>query len=240
MSTTAYLPIGSSAEGLRNRGAGADPMLPDVKSKDQSTVSVIDDDVHMRTSLAWLLEAAGRVVETHANAEDFLASFDPEQVGCLIVDLRLPGMSGIALLQELVSRGSSLPMILLTGYGEARTAVQALKLGAFDFIEKPFDMSLLDRVQKAVAYHEMVSRSHQRRAQERKRLDGLTSREREVMNLVVQGRPNKVIASDLGVSEKTIEVHRSRVMHKLNVQSVADLVRLDISVRGIRLEQIAG
>lgn len=212
-------------------------MTPEAKQKKQATVTIIDDDVPMRTSLAWLVEAAGRAVETHSNAEDFLATYDPEQVGCLIVDLRLPGMSGLALLKELVSRGSSLPMILLTGYGETRTAVQALKLGAFDFVEKPFDMSLLDRVQRAIEYHELVFQHLQQREHERKRLDGLTSREREVMELVVEGRANKVIALELGVSEKTVEVHRSRVMHKLQVQSLADLVRLDISVRGIRFEQ---
>ena len=215
------------------------PMTGEPRQKKKPIVSVIDDDVSMRTSLAWLLESAGRVVEMHSSAEDFLAVYDPEQVGCLIVDLRLPGMSGIALLQELISRESSLPMILLTGHGETRTAVQALKLGAFDFIEKPFDVSLLDRVHGAVEYHEMVFQLHQKREHERKRLDGLTYREREVMELVVEGRPNKVIALELGLSEKTVEVHRSRVMHKLQVHSVADLVRLDISVRGLRLEQIA-
>jgi two-component system, LuxR family, response regulator FixJ len=213
-------------------------MTRESKQKKQPTVSIIDDDVPMRTSLAWLLESAGRVVETYSSAEDFLATYDPEQVGCLVVDLRLPGMSGLALLQELVSRQSSLPMILLTGYGEASTAVQALKLGAFDFIEKPFDTSLLDRVHRAVEYHELVFHLHQQREHERKRLKGLTSREREVMELVVDGLANKVIALELGVSEKTVEVHRSRVMHKLQVNSVADLVRLDISVRGLRTEHI--
>lgn len=213
-------------------------MKIELEKQKEPIVSIVDDDAAMRTSLAWLIEAAGRTVEPYPNAEDFLASHDPQQVGCLIADLRLPGISGIALLQELVARRSSLPMILLTGYGETRTAVQALKLGAFDFIEKPFDMSLLDRVQRAIEYHELVFRLHQQREHERKRLDGLTSREREVMELVVEGRANKVIALELGVSEKTVEVHRSRVMHKLQVQSVADLVRLDISVRGIRLEQL--
>jgi two-component system, LuxR family, response regulator FixJ len=213
-------------------------MTREPRQRKQPTVSIIDDDIPMRTSLAWLLESAGRVVDTHSSAEDFLATHDPEQVGCLIADLRLPGMSGLALLQELVARKSSLPMILLTGYGETRTAVQALKLGAFDFIEKPFDMSLLDRVHRAVEYHELVFQLHQRREHERTRLKGLTSREREVMELVVEGLANKVIAQELGVSEKTVEVHRSRVMHKLRVNSVADLVRLDISVHGLRLEQI--
>jgi FixJ family two-component response regulator len=214
-------------------------MLSEGKRKVHATVTIIDDDVAMRTSLAWLIESAGRPVETYTTAEEFLAEYTSDQVGCLIVDLRLPGMSGIALLRELVSRGSSMPTILLTGYGETGTAVQALKLGAFDFIEKPFDMSLLDRVDKAVEYHERMFRLNQQRAAECKRLDELTNREREVMELVVEGRANKVIASNLGLSEKTVEVHRSRVMHKLNVQSVADLVRLDISVRGIRLEPIA-
>jgi len=192
-----------------------DAILPDAGGKNQPLVSIIDDDVPVRTSLAWLIESAGRAVGTHASAEEFLTGFDPEQVGCLIVDLRLPGMSGIALLQELVSRKSSLPMILLTGYGEARTAVQALKLGAFDFIEKPFDMSLLDRVQGAVEYHELLFRLNQQRTRERQRVDSLTGREPEVMDLVVEGRANKVIAWELGVSEKTVEVHWSRVMHKL-------------------------
>ena len=239
MTTTAPLPVNSSAAGMRGQIEGGDRILSDGKQKVHATVTIIDDDVAMRTSLAWLIESAGRPVETYATAEEFLVEYAPDQVGCLIVDLRLPGMSGVALLRELVSRGSSIPMILLTGYGETGTAVQALKLGAFDFIEKPFDMSLLDRVHKAIEHHERVFRLNQQRAEERKRLDELTNREREVMELVVEGRANKVIALDLGLSEKTVEVHRSRVMHKLNVQSVADLVRLDIAVRGFRWEQFA-
>jgi FixJ family two-component response regulator len=213
-------------------------MTPEAREKTQPTVYIIDDDAHVGTSLAWLLESAGRIVEMHASAEAFLAGYDAGRVGCLITDLRLPGMSGIALLQELASRGATLPIILLTGYGETRTAVQALKLGAFDFIEKPYDMSLLDQVHRAIEYHELVFRLQQQRERERKRIDGLTSREREVMELVVEGYANKVIAQELDISEKTVEVHRSRVMHKLNVSSVADLVRLDISVRGIRQEQL--
>jgi FixJ family two-component response regulator len=214
-------------------------MTREIAEKTPPTVYVIDDDTRGGTSLAWLLESAGRVVEMYASAEAFLSSYDAGKVGCLITDLRLPGMSGIALLQELASRGSTLPVILLTGYGETRTAVQALKLGAFDFIEKPYDMSLLDQVQRAIEFHQRAFGLHLQRERGRKRIDGLTSREREVMQLVVEGCANKVIASELGVSEKTVEVHRSRVMHKLNVRSVADLVRLDISVRGIGLEQLA-
>jgi FixJ family two-component response regulator len=198
-----------------------------------------DDDAHARASLAWMLESSGRAVELHASAEEFLLAYDAEKVGCLIADLRLPGMSGIALLEELVSRRSTLPVILLTPFGETRTAVQALRLGAFDFVEGPLDTSLLDRVQRAIEYHELLCRFQQQQERERKRLDGLTNREREVMELVVQGLSNNVIALELGVSEKTVVVHRSRVMHKLNVKSVADLVRLDTSIRGIRREQIS-
>jgi FixJ family two-component response regulator/DNA-binding transcriptional ArsR family regulator len=209
------------------------------QSEKQPTVFIIDDDAHARASLAWMLESSGRAVELHASAEEFLLAYDAEKVGCLIADLRLPGMSGIALLEELVSRRSTLPVILLTPFGETRTAVQALRLGAFDFVEGPLDTSLLDRVQRAIEYHELLCRFQQQQERERKRLDGLTNREREVMELVVQGLSNNVIALELGVSEKTVVVHRSRVMHKLNVKSVADLVRLDTSIRGIRREQIS-
>ena len=220
------------------REQGAHHKTPEDTVEKESKVFIIDDDAHAGRSLGSLMEAAGRSVQLHGSAEGFLASYNPETVGCLIADLRLPGMSGLGLLEELTTRESTLPVILLTGYGETRTAVQALKLGAFDFVEKPFDLSLLDRVHRAIEYHELLLRFHQQRERERKRLDGLTNREREVMELVVEGNPNKVIAMELGVSEKTVEVHRSRVMHKLKVSSVADLVRLDISVRGIRLEQI--
>ena len=204
------------------------------KSTGSSKVYIVDDDEELRRSLGWLLESPGRTFEACSNAEQFLAMYDPNQIGCLILDFRLPGMSGIALLETLKARGSCLPAIVLTGHAETSLAVHALKLGAFDFIEKPFDHSLPDRVRSAIELHEHALRAHQLRASRWKRLAALTKREREVMSLVVRGDANKVIAYELGLSEKTVEVHRSRVMRKLNVGSLAELVRFDIIASGIR------
>jgi FixJ family two-component response regulator len=199
-----------------------------------SKVYIVDDDAAFQTSLGWLLESVGRSFEACSSAEKFLEIHDPNQVGCLILDFRLPGMSGLALLEELRTRGSCLPVIVLSGHADTRLAVQALKLGAFDFIEKPIDHSFTDRVGAAIEVHERTLRVHQLCSARQERLAALTKREREVMNLVVQGLANKVIAFDLGLSEKTVEVHRSRVMHKLEVQSLAQLVRFDVAANGFR------
>lgn len=199
-----------------------------------STVYIVDDDAAFRASLGWLVESAGKAFEGHSCAERFLETYDPNRIGCLVLDFHLPGMSGLALLEKMKARGSCLPAIVLTGHADTPLAVQALKLGAFDFIEKPFDASLLDCISSAIEVHSHALRAQQLHAAQQKRLASLTRREREVMDLVVHGRANKVIAFELGLSEKTVETHRSRVMHKLDVQSLAELVRFDVAASGLQ------
>ena len=194
--------------------------------QNDATVFVVDDDAGMRDSLRWLLESVSLAVEAYATAEEFLAIYDPGRPGCLVLDLRMPGMSGLELQQELQARRAVLPIIIITAYGEVPAAVRAMKAGAIDFLEKPFsDQLLLDRVQRALETdrHEREHRSSQ--AKVAGRLARLTTRERQVMEGVVAGKANKVIAADLGISQKTVEAHRARVMHKLEVDSVPELVR---------------
>ncbi len=197
-----------------------------------SIVFVVDDDAGVRKSLRWLVESVGLSVETYATAREFLDSFDPDRPGCLVVDVRMPGMSGPDLQEALLSRGATLPIIFITGYGDVPTAVRTLKNGAADFIEKPFsNQLLLDRIQQAVQadLHERHERAVT--AEVAARAARLTQREREVMNLVAAGKPSKIIAIELGVSEKTVEFHRSNIMNKLGVRSVANLLRLVMSMQ---------
>jgi len=194
--------------------------------KPTGTVFVVDDDSAMRQSLQFLLESHGLHVETFATAEDFLEKYDPSMGGCLVLDVRMPGMGGLKLQETLVEREIHIPVILLTAHGDVPMAVRAMRAGAFDFIEKPSnDQLLLDRIQRAMA------RNHQRRADEQavasvqENIEQLSPREREVMELVVEGMLNKQIAAELGISIKTVEVHRARVMDKMQADSLADLVR---------------
>jgi RNA polymerase sigma factor (sigma-70 family) len=192
-----------------------------------ATVFVIDDDAATRNSIAWLLESADYRVETYESGEGFFEVCRSDWTGCLILDLRLPGISGVALQDKLAKQGITLPVIMLTGYGDVSTAVRAFHQGAVDFIEKPYtDEELLSCIERAMS----VDRERRREMAERRalseRLDSLTPREREVMAMVVAGKPNKVVAFDLGISQKTVESHRARLMEKLRVQSLADLVRL--------------
>ncbi|MDX2171433.1 MAG: response regulator [Deltaproteobacteria bacterium] len=195
----------------------------------ESTTFIVDNDDSLRDSLQWLLESGGIQCQGYASAEAFLAGYRREQAGCLLLDVRLPGMSGIVLQEEMVRERIELPVIVMTGYGDVGTAVSMLKRGAFDFFEKPFsDAALFERVQQAM---EVDSSRRRRRAQREaitKRLAGLTAREREVFDQVVIGKPNKVVASEFGISEKTVEVHRARVMQKLGAASLAELVRIDL------------
>jgi two-component system response regulator FixJ len=190
-------------------------------------VFVVDDDPAMRDSLRWLIESTGVQVETFPDAQTFLARIRPELPGCLVLDVRMPGMSGLDLQAELTRRGIGLPTIVLTGHAEVPMAVRAVKAGAIDFIEKPFsDQLLLDRVGQGIEMDREARESRARRADVLRRLSLLTQREREVLDLVVGGRANKEIAATLGLSTKTVEVHRSHVMDKMRASSVAELVRL--------------
>jgi len=199
----------------------------------QSTVFIVDDDPAMRESLRWLIESVGLAVETYGAARDFLDTYDPARAGCLLLDVRMPGLSGLDLQAELSVRRISIPTIIITGYAEVPMAVRAMKAGAIDFIEKPFsDQHLLDRIRQAIE----IDREDRRVSAERKemtdRYERLTQRERQVMEMVVSGRPNKTVAQEFGLSEKTVEVHRSKVMEKMRAQSLADLIRMDLILKG--------
>jgi FixJ family two-component response regulator len=199
------------------------------------TVFVVDDDRAMRESLSWLLDSVGLRVRSYATAADFLAEHDPAQPGCLVLDVRMPGMSGLDLQAELARRGVELPTIVITGHAEVSMAVRAVKAGAIDFIEKPFsDQLLLDRVRQALEIDLEAREVRRRREAARRRLATLTAREREVLNLVVAGKANKEIASALGVSPKTVEVHRAHVMSKMCVDSLAELIRVTLLAGEIR------
>ena len=201
----------------------------------EPTVFVVDDDRAMRESLSWLLDSVGLRVRSYATAADFLAEHDPAQPGCLVLDVRMPGMSGLDLQAELARRGVELPTIVITGHAEVSMAVRAVKAGALDFIEKPFsDQLLLDRVRQALEIDLEVREVRRRREDALRRLATLTAREREVLNLVVAGKQNKEIASELGVSPKTVEVHRAHVMSKMCVDSLAELIRITLLAGEIR------
>jgi FixJ family two-component response regulator len=191
------------------------------------SVYLIDDDESVRTSLARLLSSEGYVVSLHASAEDFLSRHDPDAPGCAIVDLGLPGMDGLAIQQSLHAGGIVRPLVFLTGHGDIPTSVKAMKAGAVDFLTKPVDASvLLVAVAGALERDRQERREGEQRRAVAQRLASLTAREREVLKHVVAGRLNKQIAGDLGTVEKTIKVHRGRMMRKMGVRAVADLVRL--------------
>ena len=207
----------------------------------EATVFVVDDDAAMRESLRFLVESVGLDVETFERAEDFLARYDPELPGCLILDVRMPEVSGLELQERLAEYGSGLPIIMVTGYGDVPMAVRAMRNGAVDFIEKPFsDQHLIDRVQEAIARDRLRRTERKGRESVARRVSTLSAREREVLDLVVTGKANKVIANDLGLSPKTIEVHRARLMKKLNVSSVAELVRLSLEHKQLVRDRFAG
>jgi two-component system response regulator FixJ len=195
------------------------------------TVFVIDDDDGMRRALSLLLSTVGYTTSAFANPGDFLAHFDPDTHGCLLLDIRMPGMSGLELQQHLNRTGSMIPVIFITGHGDVPMAVQAMKEGAFEFIQKPFrDQDLLDRINHALQQDAENRASLARRADVARRLESLTPRERQVMAMVVDGAANKVIAIDLDLSERTVEIHRAKVMEKMGARSVAHLVKLQLSL----------
>jgi FixJ family two-component response regulator len=193
----------------------------------QATVFVIDDDEAVRNSLRLLLKSVGLPVRSFASAQEFLPAYDAHQPGCLVLDIRMPGMSGLELQQQLNLQGATIPVIFITGHGDIPMAVEAMQHGAFDFLQKPFrDQDLLDRVQRALERDRSTRTQLKATDQIRERLESLTPREREVLELVTAGKPNKVMAGDLGVSQRTIEIHRARVMEKMQAGSLAQLVRM--------------
>jgi two-component system response regulator FixJ len=195
------------------------------------TVYVVDDDDGMRRALDTLLGTVGYETAVFSRPSEFLANFKADSPGCLVLDIRMPDMSGLELQQHLNRTGSMLPVIFITGHGDVPMAVQAMKEGAFEFIQKPFrDQDLLDRINHALKQDAENRHMVARRAEVLHRLESLTPRERQVMDLVVDGAANKVIAIDLDLSERTVEIHRAKVMEKMGARSVAHLVKLHLTL----------
>jgi two-component system response regulator FixJ len=196
-------------------------------------VMVVDDDSGVRNAMRALLKSVGLNATLYGSAQEFLGAYDPQQPGCLLLDIRMPGMSGMDLQQELNLRGAVVPVIFMSGHADIPMAVEAMQHGAFDFLQKPFrDQDLLDRIQKAIAKDAERRLALGERSRIKTHLESLTEREREVLDLLTTGKQNKQIAQDLGVSPRTIEIHRARVMEKMNAQSVAELVRMMLDLTG--------
>ncbi len=193
----------------------------------EPTVFIVDDDDAVRRFLSGLIESVELRVETFASARDFLEAYEPGRPGCLVLDVRMPGMSGLELQRELAEQAIDLPVIILTGHGNVQLAVHAMQAGAIDFVEKPFDNELLlDRIQRAVAVNVRAGSERIKRIEIAERMQLLTPREREVLDLVVAGQTNKGVARHLDISEKTIEIHRANVMRKMQAKSRANLVKM--------------
>jgi len=203
----------------------------------QATVFVVDDDQAMRNSLKWLIESVGLTVRTYASADDFIKDYYPGRAGCLLLDVRMPGMSGLELQEQFLEQQIKIPIIIITGHGDVPMAVRAMKAGAVDFIEKPFnDELLLESIRNALIKDVDQRTAQSARADIATRLVHLTPREHEVMEMVTSGRANKDIAKTLGVSSKTVEAHRARVMEKMQASSLAELVKMAIVANSVEDE----
>jgi FixJ family two-component response regulator len=199
-----------------------------------STVFLVDDDASVRRALARLIKAAGHQVQTFASSQEFLGTTGgvTEEAGCLVLDVRMPGLTGIDLQRQLQSKNCNLPIVFITGHGDIPMSVNAMKAGAVDFLPKPVkDTVLLRAIEQAIIRDSRDRAARQEVEDVQRRVATLTSREREVMPLVASGLPNKMIAFELGTVEKTIKVHRARIMRKMQVQFLADLVRLAEKLR---------
>lgn len=200
-------------------------------STETQTVFIVDDDPAIRFAMQALMDSVDIEHEIFSSADEFLAGESPERAGCLVLDIRMPGTGGLELQEELIARGNTLPIIFITGHGDVPMAVDAMQKGAVNFIQKPFrDQELLDCVREALTTDKERREVNLRRAEFSRRLNQLTNREREVFDLVVTGKANKVIAYELDVSQRTVEIHRARVMEKMQARSLADLVRMHIAL----------
>lgn len=198
----------------------------------QPVVFIVDDDDAVRESLEFLMKSIDLPSETFASAQDFLKSFNPDRPGCLLLDIRMPGMSGIELQAELKKRDAQIPIIFITGHGDVPMAVKAIQSGAADFIQKPFrDQELIDRIRDVLQDDAEGRAIRMEKNEILQRMSTLTEREKEVMEQVVSGKANKVVAIDLNVSQRTVEIHRANVMEKMKAKSLAQLVRLVMRAR---------
>ena len=196
----------------------------------QSTIYIVDDDQAIRHAMELLMRSVGLKYEIFHSGDEFLSGYSNDRAGCLVLDIRMPGLGGLELQEKLNDLGSTLPIIFITGHGDVPMAVEAMQKGAIDFIQKPFrDQDLLDRIGDALKADQERRSAREEKASVQGRIEKLTNRERQVMDLVVTGKPNKVIAYELGVSQRTVEIHRARVMEKMQARSLADLVRMHMA-----------
>jgi two-component system, LuxR family, response regulator FixJ len=206
-----------------------------VKETSTPMVFIVDDDSGVRSSIRVLMKSIGLAATPFASAKEFLDAYNPHQPGCLVLDIRMPGMSGLELQEALNDRGAVIPVIFITGHGDIPMAVEAMRHGAFDFLQKPFrDQDLIDRIQKALEQDKETRESLKEHSRIRARIASLTPREKEVLDLLTTGKANKSMAQDLGLSQRTVEIHRAHVMEKMGAKSVAQLVRMvmDLEFRG--------
>jgi len=202
------------------------------KKEVPAVVFIVDDDDAVRESLEFLMKSIGQPAESFPSAKDFLNAYNPDKPGCLLLDIRMPGMSGIELQDELKKRDIRIPIIFITGHGDVPMAVKAIQAGAADFIQKPFrDQELIDRIREVLVEDTQNRADLLERSEILHRMGTLTEREKEVMEQVVVGKANKVVAIDLSVSQRTVEIHRANVMEKMKAKSLAQLVRLVMRAR---------
>ena len=226
-------PRGRRSDAVTSRGSALDRSA-EASAPVPPLVFVIDDDESMRRALERLLRSDGLQVETFSAASEFIARPLPDRPACVILDLRMPGLSGLEVQDSLVRTGREIPIIFISGYADVPSSVRALKAGAFDFLQKPFsDQQLLDVIHEALEHDRKERRQRAERAAVRERFSTLTPRERDVLRLVLQGLLNKQIAAELGISEKTVKFHRGRVMDKTQAGSVAELVRQAEKINGV-------
>ncbi len=200
-------------------------------SEKSTTIFIVDDDEAIRDSLAVLLKTVDLNATTFSSGDEFLEAYDSGWEGCILLDIRMPGTSGMEVQKRLAESGCSIPVIFITGHGDIPMAVEAMHGGAFDFIQKPFrDQDLLDRIDQALTTSNEQEQQAARKKTVQNQLQTLTPREQEVMQFVVHGSANKVIAMDLGVSQRTVEIHRARVMEKMQARSLAELVRMALLI----------
>jgi FixJ family two-component response regulator len=197
----------------------------------ETTVFIVDDDQEVRDALQLLMESVGLRVQAFSSAQAYLDQFDPELPGCLVLDVRMPGMSGLDLQAKLVEERLHPPIVIITGHGDVPMAVRAVQAGAVDFVQKPFnDQALLDSVHRALS-RDAEQRGEASRLQDiQGRFNRLTPREQEVLDLVIAGKRNKVIAADLGISQSTVEAHRAKVMEKMEANTLSDLMRMMLAL----------
>lgn len=195
----------------------------------ENIVYIVDDDEAVRDSLCFLLKSVGIAGNAFSSGNEFLEAYDLDWQGCILLDIRMPGVSGMEVQRQLAERNCALPIIFITGHGDIPMAVEAMHLGAFDFIQKPFhDQELLDRIQQALATYRETQDELALKKEVQERYEKLTPREKEVMEAVVRGHANKVIAMDLELSQRTVEIHRARVMEKMQARSLASLVKFSL------------